>query len=344
MTARVLRIIIGQIMRFLLNHLRVPVVAEDKEVVDQFQGYTLSVSLTCPKDLGQRFEGLMSTEPCHLMMLSRDIGVCCEILADGDLHIPNFGSNVAVKIVVAPGREMTPPPYRESLLDILSEKTQEVLLQPFRALRGFKRIKVRGHVSRAIAQAVEDETAQDTASDPEAVITKFKIQKDEGQGLYRSNRRDEACLKWQDTNTEIEQLHQSSSWEALTQKGGISLITRLAEIYFLMQLNAAHILIDGMEKGQIYADVMAEDVLMMALRSTRKDHWKPGFQWRPTDVHMAKLFYCFALFYRLKGDPKFIGPAVVSINKARNLLFNDAGVAREREAILAWRDEMRLGN
>ncbi|KAF1355762.1 hypothetical protein EJ07DRAFT_158098 [Lizonia empirigonia] len=335
----------GLPMRFLLNHLRVPVIAEDKEVVGQFQGYTLSVSLICPKDLGRQFQDtLISREPCHLMMLSRDMGVFCKILADGDLHIHNFGMNVAVKIAVAPGMETSPPPYKDWMSDFFSEKTQEVLLQPFRAhLRGFKKIKVCGHVSRAIAKAVEEEIAQDAASDPEEVITNFQTQKDEGQGLYRSNRRDDACLKWQDTITEIERLHQSSSWEPLTKKGGVSFITRLAELYFLMQLNTAHVLIDGMTKGQLFADMMADDALTMASRCARKNHWTPGFRWRPTDVHMAKLFYRWALLYRLKGDPKDIEPAVVSISKARNLLPNDAGVARERKAILVWRDEMRSG-
>ncbi|KAJ4347708.1 hypothetical protein N0V95_005162 [Ascochyta clinopodiicola] len=234
------------------------------------------------------------------------------------------------------------PAYRESMLDFFSEKTQKVLLQPFRTrLRGFKNVKVRGLVSREIAEAVEKEVAQDVASDPEAVMSNFQTQKNEGQSLYNSNRRDEACLKWQDAALEIEQLHQDSSRNALTEKGGVPFVARLAELYFFMRLNIAHLKTAGMEKGEPYADIMAEDTLKTAIASLRKDHWMPGFRWQPTDTHRAKLRYRHALFLRLAGDASCIRVAVSSIESAHRLLPDDAGIARERTRILAWRDSMR---
>ncbi|KAJ4360620.1 uncharacterized protein N0V89_001186 [Didymosphaeria variabile] len=223
-------------LRLLLNHLRVPVVTEVKESVDNFQGYVLSVTLTFPKEVGQAFQDTpFSVEPCSLMLLSRDMDVLCDVLMDGDTHLPGFGTNVAIKIAVAPGSILSSSSYKDPISDFFSEKTQQI----------------RGLVFRSIAEAVEEELAQDTASDPEAVLSKFQSLKDEGQSLFRSKQTEAANLKWMDAALEIEQLHESSSWPVLTGKSGETLFARLAELYFLMKLNISHINLANMEKGYV---------------------------------------------------------------------------------------------
>ena len=330
-------------LRLLLNHLRVPVVTEDEDSVDNFKGYVLSVSLTFPKEVGDIYqETPFSIEPGSFMLLGRDMDVFCDILMDGDVNLPGFGMKVALKIAVAPGSILVPSSYKEPISDFFSETTQQVLLQPFRKrLSGFKKVKVRGLVSRTIAEAVEEELAQDTASDPEVVLTKFKDLKDEGQSLYKSKQTEAACLKWLDAALEIEQLHQGSSWTVLTGKGGVPFVARLAEIYFLMKLNVVHIKIIDMEKRQPFAGIMVEDALKMARLSLKNNYWMSGFRWRPTDVHKAKLRYRHALFLRLEQDPRTINTAVSSIEDAHRLLPDDASIARERDTVLAWRDSMR---
>jgi hypothetical protein len=329
-------------IRFLLNHLRVPMVTEDKARAEQFQGYVLSVALTGPRDIGKRFERQCSTTPCSLMMLGRDMDVFCDILADGNVHIPSFGTKVSLQITVAPNISQALPAHKESILPFFSEKTQELLLQPFRTrLRDFKNVKVAGQVSPSIAAAAEEEIAQDFASDPEAVINQFQAAKDEGHYLFKLNKKEEACLRWQDATLEIENLQNGSSWNTLTKKGAVPFVARLAEIYFLMKLNTVHLKIAGMEKGELYADLMAEDALQMATNSLRKDHWMPDFQWRPTAAHMAKLQYRRALFLRLQADPEGIDSAVRAIKAAHRLLPEDAVIMRERTMILAWRDAFR---
>jgi hypothetical protein len=135
----------------------------------------------------------------------------------------------------------------------------------------------------------------------------------------------------------MEHLHSSSSWKTLTEKGGVPFVARLAELYFLMKINIAHIKINGMQKGEIFADVMAKDALVQAQQALRKDHWMPKFTWQPSDVHKAKFRYRQALFFRLQGDPSVVRIAVSAIEAANRLLPNDAGIARERDTILAWR-------
>ncbi|KAL1600390.1 hypothetical protein SLS60_006775 [Paraconiothyrium brasiliense] len=327
-------------LRLLLNHLRVPVVTEDKESVDNFKGYVLSVTLTFPKEVGQAFQDTpFSVEPCSLMLLSRDMDVFCDVLMDGDTHLPGFGTKVAIKIAVAPGSLLSSSPYEDPISEFFSEKTQQALLHPFcNRLRGFKRVKIRGLVSRSIAEAVEGELAQDTTSDAEAILSKFQNMKGEGQSLFRSKQTEAANLKWMDAALKIEQLHESSSWPVLTEKSGEPFVARLAELYFLMKLNILQINLTNMEKGIPFADILAEDALSMALRSLKRDYWLPEYRWQPTDVHKAKLQYRRALFLRLEGDPESIPTAVFAIKNAHRLLPDDAGIARERAAILAWRD------
>ncbi|KAJ4320704.1 hypothetical protein N0V94_003234 [Neodidymelliopsis sp. IMI 364377] len=121
-------------------------------------------------------------------------------------------------------------------------------------------------------------------------------------------------------------------------KGAVPFVARLAEIYFLMKLNTVHLNIIGMEKGELYADFMAEDALLMATNSLRKDHWMLDFQWRPAVAHRAKLQYRRALFLRLQSDPESIDSAVRASETAHRLLPEDAVIMRERRTILAWRD------
>lgn len=122
--------------------------------------------------------------------------IFCDILMDGDVYIPGIGSKVSLKIAVAPSSILAPSPYKDSATDFFSEKTQQILLQPFRnRLRGFKKTKVCGLVSRKIAEAAEGDISQDIASDPDATLSEYQKAKDEGQSLYRKKHSEAACLK-----------------------------------------------------------------------------------------------------------------------------------------------------
>lgn len=266
-------------------------------------------------------------------MLSRDMGVFCDVLADGDVYIPSFGMNVAITIAAAPGRKQETSPYKDSMSDLCTEKTQEVLLQPFRGrFRGFEKVKVEGLVSPAIAQAVEAETAQDAASDPDTVISESQAQKDEGSRLFRSKKKEDAVLKWQDAALEIEQLHEGSSWVPLIQKGGVPFVTRLAK----KDQRCAHpnwqyigrkavCRYNGGRCSYHGDEVIAKGVL-------------DAFQWQPTDVHLAKFYYRLALFMRLSGDPSRVDAALGWIKSAHRLLPIDVIIADELETILEFKE------
>jgi hypothetical protein len=263
--------------------------------------------------------------------------VFCDVLIDGDGNVSGFGMNISLEIAVGSGSILIPSPYKESMSDFFSNSTQQALLQPFRnRLRGFKKAKVRGLVDRDIAKAAEEDIAQDIATDPEAVVKDFQAQKDEGQNLYKARNIDEACLKWQDATLEIETLRGGSSWPTLIDKGGVPFVARLAEIYFLMKLNIIHVKISGISKHEFYADLLAKDNMEMILQSLKKDYWMPGYRWQPSDMQKAKLRYRQALLIRLTDEVRSAQTAVRSIELAHRLFPDDAVIARERTAVLAW--------
>ena len=71
----------GYPFRLHLNDYEVPVVAEDRSIVDNFQGHMLSVSLDLPKQFARAYKGAAYwIEPWDLMLLGRDIGLFCDVL------------------------------------------------------------------------------------------------------------------------------------------------------------------------------------------------------------------------------------------------------------------------
>jgi hypothetical protein len=108
-------------------------------------------------------------------------------------------------------------------------------------------------------------------------------------------------------------------------------------MYFLMKLNIAHVMIDGMSRNQFGADILAEDATKMAFRSLKKWYWVPDYQWKPTLVQRAKLFYRQALLYRVTDNIDFVDTSVRLIETAHRLLPQDTGVEKELAAIRAWK-------
>lgn len=332
----------GVPLKSLLNHLRVPVVAKDS-VSTSFKGYVLSVSLTAPNFISMVLkQGHHNIEPFSLMVLSRDLDILCDVLMDGDVYVPGFGMEISVKITVAPQATLESSLYKDPLSPFFSEVTQQALLQPFRSrLRGFKKTKVGGLVDEKIAKAAEEDIAQDSATDPEAVISNYQAQKEEGQAFYKAKRPMEACLKWLDAALEIEQLVTNSSWQPLVEKGGRSFVKRLAEIHFLMKLNILHVQIGDVQKNQPYAKLLATDTVTSVMTSLTNEYWMPGYQWAPSAAQQAKFCYRQALLLRVMDDRGSMERAVTSIEHAHRLLPNDVVVARERIAVLAWSNSVR---
>lgn len=225
--------------------------------------------------------------------------------------------------------------------DFFSEETQKALLAPFKTgLRGYKLIKIQGHVNQDLARAVEKGIAQDQWSDPQVVRRDFAVEKDKGSALFRERKIGEASLIWQDAAVNIDKIIASSSWPTLVKRGGENFVTQLAELYFLVRINIAHVQITHMRSSNpstaSMGTVMAQDALHQAIRAMEKDYWKLGYRYVPEAQYLAKFRYRYALYMRLEGLPKNKQRALKHIDKAPELQPGDAAIVQERQNIIAW--------
>ncbi|CAN9347617.1 unnamed protein product [Alternaria sp. RS040] len=218
-----------------------------------------------------------------------------------------------------------------------TKKTQETLLKPLMAkLYGYKSVEVNGHVDNNLAIAVRQSLAEDRYSNPATVLADFAAEKDRYTRTFKENDIQEACMGWQDAVYELDKLHQSDSWPNLVRRGGDEFVSQIAPLYFLMQLNIAHIQIGNMKTSEFGSEMLAEGAIMSAVRSMKEGFWKSGYKFKPSVQHLAKLRYWNALFMRLEGNPENTDRALRYIDAALRLQPGDAALMRERETILAW--------
>jgi hypothetical protein len=333
----------GLPLQTVLNGLQVPIVSWDENKVKSFNGYVLAVDIGCARSLQipQNMPNADLLNPCTLMILHRDMEVFCNAFTDGDARVRSFSKNVQISMVVAPIlSELRLTRYSPSFEDYFSKTTQKTLLAPFRTiLRGYKAVQIQGRVDHDLAIAVQEDINRDRWSDPEAVLADFAASKDTGLKLFQQRKADDGCLVWQDAALDIDKMVQSSSWPSLVKRGGQRFVSHIAEMYFLVRLNIAHVQIFNVQrpdKNPYFAGIMAEDALNSAIQSLRSNYWMEGYRHRPLVQHLVKLRYRFALFLRLQAEPGTADRAWRFIEGAMRLQPGNSAIAKERDNILAW--------
>ena len=325
-------------LRMLLCALRVPVVCEDKIKVEQFKGYVLAVDLGCkaPSQLYDEPESIPYTHACTLMILHRDVQIFCRALTDGDVHFTKYSQNLLLTITMAPVLDAM---RRVELTPFFTRKTQETLLAPFEAeLHGYTSVKIQGHVDQGLARTKTKNIAKEQCVLSESVLAQSRDLKEKGSRLLTDGIRGEASTVWMNATINIGKLHQLSSWPNLVRRGGESFVAALAELYFLMLLNVAHVQINLMQNpvSAFTATILAGDAVTSADQCIERGFWMSGYQYRPSNPHLAKLCYRFALFTRLEGNPEKVDQALLNIKRALQLQPNDAVLLKERENINKW--------
>ncbi|KAF1918150.1 hypothetical protein BDU57DRAFT_586642 [Ampelomyces quisqualis] len=332
----------GLPVRLLLQSLWCPVVTSDKSAVERFRGHVLAIHLDCaaPYRPSPTNYHRMISEPCTLLILCRDLDIFCNAIMDGDAHVRSFSETVRININVGPvldnlvsGRDPT------SFEEFFSTTNQKKLLAPLRSiLRGFKSIKVQGHVDHDLARTVQMEIEQDQWSDPQQILADFASAKEKGYTLFQQRKFGYGCLVWQDAAVDIDKIRASSSWPNLVKHANENFVPQLAALYFLIRLNIAHIKITEMQdlRQRYTAGIMAEDALKSATQSLQQDYWKEGFKHRPSVQHLAKLRYRFAMCIRLEGEPGSEDQALRHIEKALQFQPGDPAILKEKDNIMAW--------
>lgn len=324
----------------------VPVVAENPKIVKRFKGNVLALFLKIHipnKSLapqGPEYAHIMA--PCTLLILHRDLDRFCQGLTDIDAYMRGFSEKLAMTMMVAPSLFERPVPrFRPMLQDFFTEKTQQTLLAPLRTLRGFKNVKACGHVERNLADAVQNNMAEDNWSHTGKILSQYTAAKDNGSRLFQQRKFNDACSTWQDAALELQTMHNGSSWKGLVSKGGEPFVSRIADLYFLMKLNIAHIQIHGIQNpasGCMGMILLADDALQTANKSLRNGFWMQGYKYRPSTKQLAKLRFRMALLLRLTAEPGTEYQALGYIEKALQLEPGDAALLQERKNIRAWID------
>lgn len=330
----------GLPMKVLINGLQVSVLCEDRMVVERFKGYVLAVHVGSKSPPPRPMDDFhaSSIEACTIIILYRDLDQFCQALTDGDLHVPGFSKNLELSITMAPILDEIPRSrYKPSFDAFFSEKTQETLLEPFRKrLRGYKAVTIHGHVNDDLAKSVRDEMGKEKWTDPEEILIEYAMAKEEGLRLFKERKNEQACNLWQDAVTNIDKIHESSSWPNLVRRGGEGFVSQIAEIYFIMLLNIAHLQLIDMQVPQstYFGSILAEDALSSAISAIRKGFWMDDYKYKPSAIHFAKLHYRYAFFLRLQAEQGWAEKALVWIDKALRLQPGDSAILREKQNII----------
>jgi hypothetical protein len=108
-------------IRNLLNSILIRPVTTDDTTVVNFNGYTLAVSICRKRDqIAAEFDKRVDLQPCSFMLLGRDLDSFCKVLADGEVHMSGFSTDLAMSITVAPmlrSTQQLQPRYKHSLTD-----------------------------------------------------------------------------------------------------------------------------------------------------------------------------------------------------------------------------------
>ena len=114
---------------------------------------------------------------------------------------------------------------------------------------------------------------------------------------YRKGQLSEAAFTWQDAAVEIDRMHQGACWRKLLQRGGQTFVNKIAEEYFQIQLNVAHVHTNSIQKGipGPWVLIFVEQALTRVTRLT-KAFRQDGCTWKILQTLKAKLQFRLGFF------------------------------------------------
>jgi hypothetical protein len=321
----------GTFLSTIFSCLQVPTVWWGETEAMKFQGHVLEVDLKHrnPEDVGETYPRQWT-----FMMRHRYMDKFCRALMDAYTSDPRFGENVQISIRMAPALDVVPQSMHSASFDaFFSDNVQRMILEPCKMiLRGFRSLEMQDHIDEVLALAVQDDIMQDRWSDPKQILTELKAMKLEGKALFQQHKISQSVRAWMYTSFSIQTMFNSSSWPALSSYDDEQFIPQLAEIFFLVALNLAHLFL----KDERVPVRTAAYFLLNANESLAMDHWKQRYQYQPSNQHLAKLEYRLAVVLRRQAVPGSQHRALEYIDNALQLQPQDKVLMEERDKIVAW--------
>lgn len=332
---RFVRFISRGVPKYLLSGIELPIVTVNADIISRFKGYVLEVTVTSDEDPLPHMP-LGAHDPFEAMILARDTGTLCIGLMAGNKFIPGFAdrSSLTLNLGLVNTASHDARDYKdlESLKRYFSDQTQRDILEPFRRfLYGVQNIEIGGVASDDVASWTREGAASGRWGGPQQVLDYFAARKEAGlRHLEREETRLAAELWFRDA-TEITALRTNKQWARFVQEGGEHFITRLADIYFRLNLNCAHLFM-GFEGDGIFARV-TQNVLENADQAMTTGYWDEGFTWQPPRELRAKLHFRTARSFRLRGDPMDFQAAMSELDDALQLCPGDSAILTERRLL-----------
>lgn len=253
-----------------LRGLRIPIISTNRKVIDHFKGYTISIRMTVREPEGTSNAIRWPSE--SFMLLARDMERFCQALIEVDARSVGITKNLEMTITIGPhDRSSSPKPH--------TDKIQQSILQPFRKmLRGLKDVEIRGRVSPELADMAKNEILADLATSPEQVLQALIDGKETGVHHFRKREYADALNEWLQAASKVEKIQASRSWATLAAQGGPTYLQSLSETYFLTKLNILHIIVQQLDPTVKVLDLLAEDALCQAGKSTQKGFWSADYK------------------------------------------------------------------
>lgn len=301
---RFVRFISRGVPKYFMSGIELPMVAVNADIISRFKGYVLEVTVTSDEEpLPDMPPG--AHDPFEAMILARDIGTLCAGLMTGNKFISGFADRLSLTLnlglVNTASHDARDYKDLKSLKQYFSDKTQRELLEPFRRfLYDVQNIEVGGVASDDVASWTREGAASGRWGGPQEVMDYFVVRKEVGSQLLKREETRLAAESWFRDVTEITALRTNKQWPRFVQEGGEHFITQLAEIYFRLNLNCAHLFL-SFEDESVGARV-ATYTLGNARQAMFPGHWKEGFTWQPPRELHAKFHFRAARFLRLIGE------------------------------------------
>ncbi|KAG6359484.1 hypothetical protein INS49_013005 [Diaporthe citri] len=314
----------------LLTRGGVPIVTANTEHVRQFKGYVLEVNMSYH---GEPLPNLLSENGAfEAMILAENLGRLCQHLMIAHA-IPGFCSQLTMSFNVGPmaiaRRETRDYEELGSLERYFTEKTQKGLLQPLRDnLYGIRDVQICGLVSADLASSTLKDVASSKWGGPQDVLDHLTARKEIGMQLFKRNEHILASKSWAQDVIEIDLLRRGDDWSGLAQEAGEHFIHQVAETFFQLSLNCAHINLSAPDDPLLLE--MAENFLIHARKAMTTGYWKLGLTWQPSEQLEAKLHFRTARFLRLNDNLSDAQLAIQEIDQALRLCPDDPAILRER--------------
>jgi hypothetical protein len=323
----------------------IPAIAQDSRRIALFTGAVLDIRMSTSTPLRVREDQSCDLRPCSMMMLSRDLHVFSQGILSADSYCPGFAATIVIDVHMAPLLDLKSPRYQGSFTDFFSEITQETLLASFRTLRSMDSLTIRGHVLLKIAQSITEEARKDEwGGEPQTIIKKLTDMKEDATKLFRSGNWEQASARWADATFEIIRMQSATAWDALVVRGGQVFVDKLAELLFVLSLNAAHAVI------MAYSPSAANPMVTVKTRETYKaviecyldaatgciqpGFWEEGITWTPTRVQLAKLHFRRAVYLSTWVGIEEAPAVLANIERAEHYAPNDPSIVELRDTVL----------